>query len=118
MLVIVFQQARRKRIRWRFADLCGLIGALLVLLVGINGLPRALYRYDTTESFGGFMAQSILMMLLSAIGAGVLIIVGAVMFIINVAMTLLSKVRDTEPESESETGAQESLARTTQEVPS
>ena len=75
MLVVLFREARRKAIRWRFADWLGLIGGVLVLLAGLNGLPQALYRYDTTSSFGGFLAESLLGTFLAAIGAGLLIVI-------------------------------------------
>ncbi|MBD3161564.1 MAG: CPBP family intramembrane metalloprotease, partial [Candidatus Eisenbacteria bacterium] len=75
MLVVLFAQARRKRIRWRFANGLGLIGGILVLLAGLNSLPQALYRYDTTASFGGFLAESLIGTFLTALGAGLLIVI-------------------------------------------
>ncbi|MDM7916187.1 MAG: CPBP family intramembrane metalloprotease, partial [Candidatus Eisenbacteria bacterium] len=79
MVVVLFLNARRGLVRWRFALTFGIVGASLLFLSSLNSLPQALYGYDTTKSFGGFLSETILMSLLGAIGLGVLltVLVGA-----------------------------------------
>ena len=77
MLVVLFQKIRGRQLRWRFALAFGLVGAALGLLTAANGLPQDLYGYQTTESFGGFLAGRLVQALLSSLLIGVMIFVMA-----------------------------------------
>jgi len=75
MIVILILRVRAGRIRWRFAIIFGLVGASLNFLSTLNGLPNALYGYQTTDSFGGFIMSAVLRGLGSAVGFGLAILV-------------------------------------------
>jgi membrane protease YdiL (CAAX protease family) len=79
MLVVVVQQHRRGAIRWRLAGWLGLIGGVLAMLASLNDLPSDLFAYETTDSFGGFVAERILIGLLQAVAVaiGIIVIVAA-----------------------------------------
>lgn len=74
MLLVLFVEMRRKRLRWRFALVLGIVGAALTLLSSVSGLQRTFYFYDTSDAFGGFIAAVSISSLLSALAAGVLIV--------------------------------------------
>jgi len=66
MLTVLGLRIRRGDVRWKAATILGAIMFALMALSQFNSLPSALYAYDTTTSFGGFLAKIVL----AAIGAG------------------------------------------------
>jgi hypothetical protein len=78
MLIVLGVQLRRRTIRWRFALGFGLVAAILLLLTNLNNLPQSLFQYDTTRSYGGFLAERLLRALAgAALFAGVIIVMTA-----------------------------------------
>jgi membrane protease YdiL (CAAX protease family) len=65
-VVVMFVQARRGNVRWRVAVLLALVSFALFFLLGLNNLPLALYGFDTTGSFGSFLAGQVLFALAGA----------------------------------------------------
>jgi len=70
MLVVLIQKSKYGDIRWKTALIFGAIGAVLTLGSQLNSLPLALYQYPTTDSFGDFLTQQILLAVLQALLAG------------------------------------------------
>ncbi len=75
MLIVLGMQLRTKRIRWRFALGFGLVAAALLLISNLNNLPLSLFQYDTTRSYGGFLAERLMRALAGAALFAVVIIV-------------------------------------------
>lgn len=75
MIVMIFLRFRGHLIRWRFAVTFGIVGAVLSMLTALNNLPQALYDYDTTRSFGGFVSSQVINILLQGIVIGAMILV-------------------------------------------
>ena len=75
MIVIIFLRFRGHLIRWRFAVTFGIVGAVLSILTSLNNLPSALYDYDTTRSFGGFISGQLINTLLQGLVIGAMILV-------------------------------------------
>jgi membrane protease YdiL (CAAX protease family) len=75
MIVMIFLRFRGHMIRWRFAVTFGIVGACLAIFTALNNLPQALYDYDTTRSFGGFVSSQIINMLLQGLVIGAMILV-------------------------------------------
>lgn len=73
IIVIFVQKLRSKDVRWKTSLIFGAIAAVLVYANNLNGLPNALYAYDTTTSWSGFLIQEILVGLMQAAGVGVMI---------------------------------------------
>jgi membrane protease YdiL (CAAX protease family) len=78
MVVLLVGRIRRGDVRWRAAWILGGITFALLLVSQLNALPAALYDYDTTQSFGGFLALRLLLDLAVASGGGgALFLIGA-----------------------------------------
>lgn len=75
MLVILVQQVRLRAIRWRFAIGFGAVAAALLFVNNLNGLPQALFRYETTRSYAGFLSERILLGLAASIALGFVILI-------------------------------------------
>ncbi len=73
IIAIFVLKLRAKDVRWKTALIFGAIAVVLVYANHLNGLPNALYGYDTTASWSGFLIEEILVGLLQAIGVGVVI---------------------------------------------
>jgi len=65
-VIVMFIQARRGNVRWRVAVLLALVSFALFFLLDLNNLPLALYGFDTTGSFGSFLAGQVLFALAGA----------------------------------------------------
>ena len=65
---------RRRDVRWRWALAFGGAGAALQAAASLNELPLALFSYDTTESWRGFVGQALLADLGAACLLGVLLV--------------------------------------------
>jgi Type II CAAX prenyl endopeptidase Rce1-like len=73
MVAVLVLRIRRGDVRWKAAAILGgLVGGLLCLSQ-LNNLPAALYTYDTTTSFGGFVLSRVLLALAEGLGAGAVI---------------------------------------------
>lgn len=70
MLVVLIQKARPSDVKWKTALIFGGIGFLLTLASQLNTIPLTLYSYSTTDAFGDFIVQEVLMSLLQALLAG------------------------------------------------
>ncbi len=70
MLIILIQKSRHGDVRWKTAFIFGVIGAVLMLGSQLNSLPLTLYQYSTTDAYGDFITQQILLALLQALLAG------------------------------------------------
>jgi membrane protease YdiL (CAAX protease family) len=79
MIVMIFLRFRGHEIRWRFAVTFACVGAALSILTSLNSLPQALYGFDTTRSWGGFLSATVINALLQGllIGAMILIVTAA-----------------------------------------
>ncbi|HEY7837930.1 MAG TPA: CPBP family intramembrane glutamic endopeptidase [Terriglobales bacterium] len=75
LLFILVMRIRRGDIRWRLALWVGVAGAVLSLLASLNGLGAARFGYDTTQSWGAFLAGTLLSDVASAVGVGVFFVV-------------------------------------------
>lgn len=73
MLIFLVTRIRRGDVRWKAAAILGSLIFVLLSLSELNSFPSALYEYDTTTSFGGFLLGTILRALASGLFAGVLI---------------------------------------------
>ena len=75
MVTFLVLRIRRGDVRWKAAWFLGGLIFVLLTLSQLNGLPGALYEYDTTSSFGAFLLARILGALGTGLGGGVLIFV-------------------------------------------
>lgn len=73
MLFILAQRIGRRDIYWRPALWIGGVGALLSFLNALNELPGQRFGYDTTQSYGAFLAGALFSALVTAVGVGVLL---------------------------------------------
>lgn len=71
MLFILIQKSRLGDIKWKTAAIVGAIGAILTLGSQFNSLPLSLYNYSTTDAYGDFVTQQILMGILNALLTGI-----------------------------------------------
>ena len=60
LVVAFFDRLRRRDVKWRWALAFGLTGTVLQLAASLNELPLALHGYDTSESWGSFLGQTLL----------------------------------------------------------
>ncbi len=72
---VFFIRFRRKDIRLKTALWFGIIAAALLYCTDLNGLPGAIYYYDTTTSWSGFLIQELILDLLASLGLGILIFI-------------------------------------------
>lgn len=63
------------KIRWRFAFIAGALAALFSLLGWIDGWPSIVSSYPTTTPFQQYVTESVIQMLVSAVGSAVAAIV-------------------------------------------
>src|SRR5262249_22607575 len=56
LLVVIVAKVRHRDVKWKTAGIFGGITFVLVFLSSLNTFPRAEYGYQTTESYGGFLA--------------------------------------------------------------
>lgn len=73
MVVVLVLKIRRGDVRWRAAAILGGSVGTLLCLSQLNNLPSALFAYDTTTSFGGFVLRRVLLAVGAGLGAGVVI---------------------------------------------
>ena len=73
MLVLLVLRIRRGDVRWKAAAIVGALIFVLLSLSQLNSFPSALYGYDTTTSFGGFLLAGVLRALATGLGAGLFI---------------------------------------------
>jgi membrane protease YdiL (CAAX protease family) len=69
LLVVLVQRLRAHDVQWTFAMKLAAVGATLVVLAGLNGLPLKLFSFDTSSSYASFVGQHLLSLLLGAVGA-------------------------------------------------
>ena len=74
-VVVLVRESRRGNVRWRLVLGLSSIAFVLVLLLSLNEIPVALYWFDTTGTFGAFLARQVLGGLGSAGGQSLLILV-------------------------------------------
>jgi membrane protease YdiL (CAAX protease family) len=87
MLVVMVQRIRWKDIRWPTAGLFGAGAAALGFFADLNSFPLAEFGYDTTESYGSFLTETIITSFFSALG------LGAFIFLVTVAAEPLYRQR-------------------------
>jgi len=75
MLATLGHRLRMKDVRWKTAVSFGAISFVLQFLASLNEFPLAQYGFDTTSSYGSFVAQSILGACLGALSFGGIIFV-------------------------------------------
>ncbi len=73
LLVRLVSSIRYQDVRWRFALVLGGIAFVLSFLAEINALPVAVYNFDTTGTFGSFLAQGVLQAAAIALAVGLAI---------------------------------------------
>ena len=73
LLVRLVSSIRHQDVRWRFALVLGGIAFVLSFLAEINALPVAVYNFDTTGTFGSFLAQGVLQAAAIALAIGLAI---------------------------------------------
>ena len=60
LLVRLVSSIRLQDVRWRFVLVLGSIAFVLTFLANLNALPVAVYNFDTTGTFGSFLAGGVL----------------------------------------------------------
>lgn len=73
-LVFLISQFRSGAFRYRQALVIGLISFLIMVATGLNSIPLTIAGYNTTESYGSFIAGNILRAILDACGAAFLVL--------------------------------------------
>ncbi len=74
MLAVLGHRIRIKDIRWKTAATFGAISCVLQFLASLNEFPLAVYGFDTTSSYGSFVARSLLSAALGALSFGGIIL--------------------------------------------
>ena len=59
-VVVLFREGRRNNVRWRVVLLFTSVAFGLFFLLSLNDLPIAAYRFDTTGTYGAFLARQVL----------------------------------------------------------
>jgi hypothetical protein len=59
-LVVLFREGRRNNVRWRLVMLFTSVAFVLFFLLSLNDLPLAAYGFDTTGTYGAFLARQVL----------------------------------------------------------
>ena len=80
LLVRLVSSIRHQDVRWRFVLVLGGIAFVLTFLSRINSLPVNIYGFDTTGTFGSFLAGGVLEAAATALAVGLaiaLIVAGA-----------------------------------------
>ena len=63
-VIVILREARRGNVKWRLVLGLTAVSFVLFFALALNNLPIATYSFETTESWGGFLASE----LLSALG--------------------------------------------------
>ena len=74
LVVAFFERLRRRDVKWRWALAFGVTGTVLQMAASLNELPIALHGYVTTESWAGFLGQTLLADLGGACTLGVILL--------------------------------------------
>lgn len=74
-VVVLVRESRRGNVRWRLVLVMSAVAFVLVLLLSLNEIPVALYWFDTTGTFGAFLARQVLGGLGAAGGQSLLILI-------------------------------------------
>jgi membrane protease YdiL (CAAX protease family) len=72
-LVVLMIRVRNRDVKWGRAVIFGAITFVLSFLASLNAFPLQEFGYPTTDSYGSFLANRLLQMLLSAAASGVFI---------------------------------------------
>jgi hypothetical protein len=59
-VVVLFREGRRNNVRWRLVLLLTAVAFTLFFLLSLNDLPLAVFGFDTTSTFGAFLARQVL----------------------------------------------------------
>lgn len=59
-VVVLFREGRRNNVRWRLVLLLTAVSFSLFFLLSLNDLPVATYNFDTTGTYGAFLARQVL----------------------------------------------------------
>jgi hypothetical protein len=59
-VVVLFREGRRNNVRWRLVLLLTAVSFSLFFLLSLNDLPLATYNFDTTGTYGAFLAHQVL----------------------------------------------------------
>jgi membrane protease YdiL (CAAX protease family) len=74
-VIVIFREGRRGNVRWRLVLLLSSIAFVLVFALHLNELPISAFSFDTTGSFGAFLARQVLSGFASAGGSALFIFV-------------------------------------------
>ncbi len=75
MVAFLVLRIRRGDVRWKAAAILGGTLFVLLFLSQLNSIPSALYGYDTTSSYEGFLVSTLLHAVLAGAGGGAAIFV-------------------------------------------
>lgn len=67
-LIFLIRFARLGDVPWRTISAFAGVGAILTFFNALNSIPLALYEYDTTQSFGAFLGNTVVMGIMSGLG--------------------------------------------------
>jgi membrane protease YdiL (CAAX protease family) len=59
-VIVLFREGRRNNVRWRLVLLLTAVSFSLFFLLSLNQLPLATYGFDTTGTYGAFLAREVL----------------------------------------------------------
>jgi Type II CAAX prenyl endopeptidase Rce1-like len=59
-VVVLFREGRRNNVRWRLVFLLTSVAFGLFFLLSLNDLPVAMFNFDTTGTYGAFLARQAL----------------------------------------------------------
>ena len=74
-LWVIVRESRRGNLRWRVVAAFTAISFVLVFLLSLNGLPMALYGFDTTDTWSAFLTKQVLGGLAAAGAQALLILI-------------------------------------------
>lgn len=70
-LVILIRYARWNDIPWPTISIFAGIGAVLTFFNGLNSIPLALYEYETTQSWGAFLGNTVIGAFMGGLGVAI-----------------------------------------------
>jgi hypothetical protein len=70
MAAVLVTKLVRRDVPWLLVGAVGAIGFVLSLLSTMNGLPQALFDYDTASPFSAFLTSRVVLGILLAVGTG------------------------------------------------